>query len=131
MARILIVDDTQSHLDLMRDILLKYAEKEYRSQWDLIINTAENANIALELVQQFNYEMLIVDIAMARMNGFEFIKEVRKKFPQLEVPVVIVSAVDGIDLEYQSIRHGASAWFRKPLSPKKFARDVFRLLEGS
>lgn len=131
MARILILDDNQSHLDMMRDILLKYAQKEYRSHWDLVINVATDAGLALQLVAQFNYEMLIVDIAMARMNGFEFITEVRKKFPQLEVPVVIVSAVDGIDLEYQSIRHGASAWFHKPLSPKKFARDIFRLLEGS
>lgn len=131
MARILIVDDNQSHLDMMRDILLKYAQKEYKSHWDLIIHTALDANQALDMVQVNNYEMLVVDIAMARMNGFEFIKEVRKKFPQLEVPVVIVSAVDGVDLEYQSIRHGASAWFHKPLSPKKFARDIFRLLEGS
>lgn len=131
MARILIVDDNQSHLDMMRDILLKYAQQEYKSHWDLTINTATDANMALELVQQCNYEMLIVDIIMARMNGFEFLKEVRKKFPQLEVPVVVVSAVDGVDLEYQSIRHGASAWFQKPLSPKRFARDVFRLLEGS
>jgi DNA-binding response OmpR family regulator len=116
---------------MMRDILLKYAQREYKSHWDLVINTATDANIGLELVQQFNYEMLIVDIAMARMNGFEFIREIRKKFPQLEVPIVVVSAVDGVDLEYQSIRHGASAWFKKPLSPKKFARDVFKLLEGS
>lgn len=131
MARILIVDDNQSHLEMMRDMLLKYAEHEYKSQWHLTIHTATDANMAMEMVRINNYELLVVDILMARINGFEFIREVRKKFPQLKVPIVVVSAIDGVELEYQSIRHGASAWFQKPLSPKKFARDIFGLLEGS
>ncbi len=131
MARILIVDDNLSHLEMMRDILIKYAQKEYKSHWDLVVHIASDANSALPLVQNNNYELLIVDVVMARMNGFEFIHEVRKKFQQLTVPIIVVSAVGGIELEYQSIRHGASAWFQKPLSPKKFARDVFKLIEGS
>lgn len=131
MARILIVDDNSSHLDMMREMLLKFAEHEYKSQWNLAIHTATDASMALDLVKANNYELLVVDVLMAKMNGFEFIREVRKKFPQLRVPIVVVSAIDGVELEYQAIRHGASAWFSKPLSPKKFARDIFSLLEGS
>jgi len=131
MARILIVDDDVSHLDMMRDMLLKFAKQEYKSDWALAIHTATGADMAMDLVKVNNYELLVVDVLMAKTNGFEFIREVRKKFPQLRVPIVVVSAIDGVELEYQSIRHGASAWFSKPLSPKKFARDVFSLLGGS
>jgi DNA-binding response OmpR family regulator len=116
---------------MMRDMLLKFAKQEYKSDWALAIHTATGADMAMDLVKVNNYELLVVDVLMAKTNGFEFIREVRKKFPQLRVPIVVVSAIDGVELEYQSIRHGASAWFSKPLSPKKFARDVFSLLGGS
>jgi CheY-like chemotaxis protein len=129
MARVLVVDDDQSLLDFVKEILYKYAKTEYKSDWALRITTVTNAINALEIVKEHNFELIITDILMARMDGWEFIKEIRKKFPQFATPIVVISAIEGIDIEYESVRHGASAWFQKPLRPKEFSEEVFKLIQ--
>ena len=129
MARILVVDDDSSILRFVEEILYKYAKVEYASNWELRITTAKNAINALEVVKEHNFELIITDILMARMDGWEFIREIRKKFPQFDTPIAVMSAVEGIELKYESMRHGASAWFHKPLHPKEFANEVFKLIQ--
>jgi CheY-like chemotaxis protein len=129
MARILVVDDDAIVLDLVKDILEKYQEQEYHSEFELKVTGVRSAIEALELLKDNQYELIITDILMAKMDGWEFIREIRKKYPQFNVPIVVISAVQGVDLEYESMRHGASGWFYKPIRPKEFAREVFRLIQ--
>lgn len=130
MARILVVDDDPLFLEMVKDALTKYAEEDYDSEWDLHITLCKSAITALEQITNNEFELIITDILMARMDGWEFIREIRKRFPQFDVPIVVVSAIGGIDLEYESMKHGASAWFHKPIHPKKFSNDIFRLIRG-
>lgn len=130
MARLLIVDDDPTILVMISDILTKYAKELYKSDWRLHITTAPSALSALELVQENNFELIVTDILMAKMDGWEFIKAIRKKFPQFDVPILVISAVDAIDLEYECMRNGASGWFRKPIRPKEFAAEVFKLIQA-
>lgn len=129
MARVLIVDDDHAATRMINDIIKKYAETLYKSDWELTITSVGNAISALEIIQEHNYELIITDILMARMDGWEFIREIRKKFPQFSVPIVVISAIEGVELEYEAMRHGASAWFRKPISSKNFAKEVFKLIQ--
>jgi len=129
MARILVVDDDKSLLDFIKDILYKYAKTEYKSEWALRVTTVTDAIKALELVKEHNFELIITDILMARMDGWEFIQEIRRKFPQFATPIVVMSAIQGVELKYESMRHGASAWFQKPLHPREFAKEVFKLIQ--
>jgi len=129
MARVLVVDDNQTILEFTKDILHKYAKTAYTSEWELQVTTVTNAISALELMNEHIYELIITDILMARMDGWEFIKEIRKRFPEFNTPIVVMSAAEGIDLNYESMRHGASAWFYKPLHPKEFATEVFKLIQ--
>jgi len=129
MARILVVDDDSSISKFIQDVLHTYAKTHYKSSWDLRITSVSSAIQALELVNEHNFELIITDILMARMDGWEFIREIRKKFPQFGTPIVVVSAIEGADLEYESMRHGASAWFQKPLRTKAFITEVFKLIE--
>jgi len=129
MARVLIVDDDPSILKFVEEILNKYAKNEYSSDWDLRVTSVSSAIKALEIVKEHNFELIITDILMARMDGWEFIKEIRKKFPQFDTPIVVISAIQGADLKYESMRHGASAWFHKPLRPKEFTTEIFKLIQ--
>jgi len=129
MARVLLVDDDSSVLKFVEDILHKYVAIEYKSEWELRVTAVNSAIKALEIVNEHNFELIITDILMARMDGWEFIREIRKKFPQFETPIVVMSAIEGAELEYESMRHGASAWFHKPLHPKEFANEIFKLIQ--
>jgi two-component system, sensor histidine kinase ChiS len=128
MARVLIVDDDPFILEFLKDLLEKSARKEYISKWDLQIQTARDGSEALSIIKENNYELIITDILMAKMDGFELIKEIRKKFPEFSTPVIVMSAVQGVDLEYESRKHGASAWFTKPIKIKEFTSKVFTLI---
>ena len=129
MARILVIDDDKSTLEFIKDMLYKYAKVSYTSDWELKISTVTSAISALDLIKESNFELIITDILMARMDGWEFIRELRKKFPQFDTPIVVMSAIQGIDLKYECMRHGASAWFQKPLDIKAFTTGVFNLIQ--
>lgn len=131
MARILIVDDDAVVLELLKDCLYKYASLYYTSTWDLHIDAITNAVDALSLVKDNNYELVITDILMAKMDGWEFIRELRKRFPMFKIPIFVMSAIKGVELEYQASKHGVSMVFSKPVSPKAFAQSVFSLLNGA
>lgn len=129
MARILIVDDDKLVLQVAKDILEEQKNVRYRSPWKMHVTTAADAGTALLLIKENNYELIITDILMAKMDGWELIKEIRKRFPSLTTPIAVMSAVNGIDIEYETVRHGASAWISKPLNSKEFISKVIDLIQ--
>ena len=128
MARVLIVEDDKVILQMLTDVINQYAKHHYHSPWDLRISKATSAEEGLELLKQHAFELVITDIMLARMDGWQFIKEIRKDKNQSDLPIVVVSAIDGTELEYYSKRHGASLWFTKPIKPKEFAKQIFSLI---
>jgi CheY-like chemotaxis protein len=129
MARVLVVDDSQLARELIRDTIMECAATLYKSQWELRFTLVEDAVGALNVIQEHNFELIITDILMAKMDGWELIRQIRKRFPQFETPIVVVSAIQGVDLEYECMRHGASAWFSKPIKEKEFAAGIFKLIQ--
>ena len=80
-ANILLVDDETAILQLLTTIL----EKEGFSH----ITTATSAEIALSLTQQNDYDLIILDIMLPKMNGFEICKQIRAI---KDIPILLVSA---------------------------------------
>ena len=102
---ILIVDDTESLRKLTRKIL----EKE-----GLSIDEAENGEIALEKVSgETKYSLILLDIMMPKMNGLEFIKELRNFS---EVPVVYITALSDERSQVLAYENGADGYLTKPFS---------------
>lgn len=128
MARILIVEDDKITLHFLSDVLKQYAKHYYCSPWNLRISKANTAEEGLEFLKQHAFELIISDVLMAKMDGWQFIKEVRKDKNQADLPIVVVSAIDGTELEYYAKRHGASLWFTKPIKPKEFSKQIFSLI---
>lgn len=130
MSRILIVEDEKMMQELLTDVFIKYASKFYESDYKLDIKRAKDGIEALELIKDYNFELITVDIMLAKMDGWELIKNIRKDKDNFELPIVVVSAIDGIELEYNAKRVGATLWFTKPIRPKQFAEKVFPLIAG-
>lgn len=128
MARILIVEDDSVSAALINDVIIKHAKEKYDSDWDLRTTIVHSAIDGLEILSIHEFELIITDILMAKVDGWEFIKAVRKKKTNSELPIVVVSAIDGAELEYKSKRVGASMWFTKPIHPKEFSEKVFSLI---
>jgi len=81
---ILIVEDNESTRQLMRDIMVNEG-------WQVI--EAENGRVGLEMLQAHNPELILLDLMMPEMDGFEFIEHLRANPAWAEIPVIVVTAM--------------------------------------
>lgn len=109
--KILIVDDNKVDLQIYSDVLSeKYAV--------VSVSSAEDA-IDILLKNPAEIGLIVTDIVMARMSGWELVATVRKhlKKTEIELPIIVISAVDSNELEFNCFKYGANAWLTKPIHP--------------
>jgi DNA-binding NarL/FixJ family response regulator len=116
---ILIVDDEESIRVSLKGILKKlyYAK------------TAENGSIALEMLQNYNYDLILTDIMMEDMTGIELLKNIKEKYS--EIPVVLMTGYSSLNTAIEAIRLGASDYLIKPCSKKAVFLSIARCLENN
>jgi len=116
---ILIIDDEESIRVSLEGILknLYYAK------------TAENGSIALEMLQNYHYDLILTDIMMDDMTGIELLKKIKEKFP--EIPVVLMTGYSSIDTAIEAIRLGASDYLIKPCSKKAVFFSIARCIKNN
>lgn len=122
--RILVVDDDQTILAMYSDVLK-------RSGFEVVCASSAHEGIDLLISNEGKIDMALVDIMMARMNGWEMLDYVRKEMglDEYMLPVIVMSAVGGVDLEMEYMRHRANDWVTKPVRPiSKLVHKVRRLL---
>lgn len=117
---ILIVEDTESLRKLTRKIL----EKEGFS-----VDEAENGEIALEKISgETKYSLILLDIMMPKMDGMEFIKNLRNFS---EVPVVFITALSDERSQVLAYENGADGYLTKPFSKALLLSMVKRFEQKS
>ena len=110
--RILIIEDEQAIAELERD----YLEIE-QFQVDL----ADNGRSGLEKVQQGIYDLVILDLMLPEINGFDLCKKIREQY---NIPVLMVSAKkEDID-KIRGLGLGADDYITKPFSPSVLVARV-------
>ena len=106
-TKILVVDDEERMRKLVRDFLLKE---------DYEVIEACDGEMALEKFYEHNdIALLILDVMMPRMNGFEVLKEIRQTS---NVPVIMLTAKTAEEDELQGFSLGVDEYIAKPFSPK-------------
>ncbi|MDE7120173.1 MAG: response regulator transcription factor [Muribaculaceae bacterium] len=102
--RILVIDDEESFCEILKYNL----EKE---GWE--VDTAESAEAALRLDLSI-YQLMIVDIMMERISGFDFAKRVRNNPATEKIPIIFCSALNGEDDTVMGLNIGADDYITKP-----------------
>jgi DNA-binding NtrC family response regulator len=100
---ILVVDDEQ----LLRDLLAKILTKE-----GYLVDTAVDGKEALKKLSQNKYHLLVSDIKMPRLNGFELLKEVKQQYPEMGV-IMMTAYGDSFSVK-DSLLLGADEYITKP-----------------
>lgn len=111
MYRILIADDEAS----IREGVARYLSK-HCSTYE-VAATAENGADALKKAQELLPEVIITDIAMPRMNGLDFLEQIRHTLP--DTKIIILSGYDNFEYARQAMRLGVKEYLVKPLDTKK------------
>jgi DNA-binding NtrC family response regulator len=121
---ILIVDDEE----MMRSLLEKILGREgYK------IKTAEDGVAALEVLRSEKIDIIVSDMKMPRMNGFELLKIVKKEHPQ--IGVIIMTAYGDTYTVKDALLLGADEYMTKPFKSYEIAlvveRTYWRILSAS
>ncbi len=106
MKKLLIVDDEIKIIEVLKE----YAEFE-----NYEVDGAENGNEAIEKCRNNNYDLVIMDIMMPKLDGFSAVREIRK-FSQ--VPVIMLSARGEEEDKIKGFDLGIDDYVVNPFSPK-------------
>jgi len=105
--RILLVDDTPANLE----IAVKILEQEH---YDLYI--ADSGLTALELIEKITFDLILMDIMMPDMDGFETYKRIREKEKNKDLPIIFLTAKVDIESMVKGFELGAVDYIRKPFN---------------
>ena len=102
MTTVLLVDDNPKYL---KDALPYYG-------YDVF--TAADGIQALKILSQNKFDIILLDVMMPNMNGWETLKEIRKHVETKDVPVIMITAVDEEQKMVTGLRNGADDYIIKP-----------------
>jgi two-component system, OmpR family, alkaline phosphatase synthesis response regulator PhoP len=123
MPNILIVDDDPIIRNLLLQIILEPFEEK-----GVELMTAENGEIALEKIRDERPKIVLLDVMMPKMNGFE-VCDIVKKDPKLKDTYVIILTAKGQDTDRQRARDiGVDFYVTKPFNPDDLVRKVTEIL---
>ncbi|MGB3262179.1 response regulator [Paenisporosarcina sp.] len=122
MIKLLIVDDEPIERDGMQAIL----QKAYPM---LEIKQAKNGKVAVNMVDEYKPDLILMDIMMPGMNGLEAVEQISSKHPNIKF--VMVTAFDMFDYARQAIRLGVKDYLLKPSKASEIVSTVGKMLKQS
>jgi DNA-binding response OmpR family regulator len=110
--KILIVDD-EAHIRMLIEQTLEELEDE-----GVEFLTAENGEIALEIIQEENPELVFLDVMMPKMNGMEVCRRVKKELEMDKVFIILLTAKGQEADRQKGLDVGADVYMTKPFDPE-------------
>ena len=111
----LVVDDEE----LLRNLLARILEREGYS-----VSTASSAKQALASLEKSDFQIMVSDVKMPEVNGFELLKEAKQKYPRMAV--VMMTAFGDHYTVRQALGLGADGYVAKPFKSHDLTSEVER-----
>lgn len=113
--RVLLIDDEQFYFKLIRKAL---NEAEYELEY------AKSGNEGLAKIPSFEPEILIVDLKLPGMDGFQILERIRRDPKFSHVPVVVITAKDELSEKLRAFELGADDYVVKPFQPEELVARI-------
>jgi response regulator RpfG family c-di-GMP phosphodiesterase len=118
-ATVLVVDDTPANLSLLSNLL----KEQYH------ITVANNGLKAIELATSEPPDLVLLDIMMPGMDGYETLNRIKSNEALAHIPVIMISALDDISSIVRCIEMGAEDYIPKPFDPVLLSARVGASME--
>jgi putative two-component system response regulator len=107
-AKILIVDDNETNLNILNDLVTVLGH---------IPILAENGLSALAQMEKEPMDLVLLDMIMPEMDGYEVLNRMKESSSLRHIPVIMISAVDDMENIVRCIERGADDYLTKPFNP--------------
>ncbi len=121
-GELLVVDDDPANLDLLSRRLTRQGYE---------VTTAGGGQEALDLLDQQDFDLVILDMLMPGINGLQVLKQLKSDPERRTIPVIMISALDSTDRVVECIALGAEDYVFKPFNPILLKARVSAALEKS
>jgi DNA-binding NtrC family response regulator len=117
-ANVLVVDDEAVVREGIRRI---FANSEFH------VESCASGNLAIDMLQQADFDVVITDLKMPGMSGLEVLKTI--KILQPDVPVIIITGYSTVDNAVEVMKSGAFDYIAKPFTPEQLTEKLQRALD--
>ncbi len=117
---ILIVDDQIQNIELLEAFL---------AQQDYEIVKASNGEDALEIVSGNQIDLILLDVMMPGMDGFEVTRRIRQGNPSRQLPIILVTVLQDVENRIEGIESGCDDFISKPIDKTELLARVRSLLK--
>ena len=107
-ARLLVVDDNKVNRLLLGRNIEQMGHK---------VTTVENGRLALQTLKREPFDLMLLDIEMPEMDGFQVLGEMAKDLELRDFPVIVTSSLEGVENVVRCIELGAEDYLTKPVNP--------------
>jgi CheY-like chemotaxis protein len=114
-ARILVVEDHENNL-----ALVKYLLKEFGH----VPVGMRDSKAGLEMALSEPFDLILIDILMPGMDGFEFARRIRSEAPQSHAPLIALTALAMVGDRDRILASGFDGYVSKPIRPRSFVQEV-------
>lgn len=121
-AKVLVVDDEPN---VLRSLV------QYLTLEDFEVETAGNGVEALEKVDSFNPELILLDVMMPGMDGFEVLEKVKEKPGHENTPIIMLTAKDQSSDVLKGYQSGATSYLVKPFNLDELVETINQTLASS
>ena len=115
---ILIVDDSKTELAYLASIL---------KQGGYSIRTAENAEQAMQRLEENAPDLILMDVIMPGMNGFQLTRHIKKNETYSNIPIILCTSKDQPTDRFWGLKQGASEYLIKPVDAGELLEKIDEL----
>lgn len=120
LPQILLVDDEE---DILEYLILIFSKK-------YSIHTADNGKEALGVLNKEAIQLIISDVMMPEMDGFELCKTIKSNVEYCHIPIILLTAKNTIQSKVDGLELGADAYIEKPFSKEHLQAQIASLLSN-
>ena len=117
LPHILIVDDDERILKLLKKFLL---------QNNFLVSTSASPKESLEMLKNFQFDLVVLDVMMPEITGIEFAKQVREAGSSM--PVIMLTALSEPEDRIKGLEAGANDYMSKPFEPRELLLRINNLV---
>ena len=115
---VLAVDDTPENLDVVKGLLTP----------KFVVKAAVNGMMALKIVEKQSPDLILLDIRMPGMDGFEVCRRLKENEASADIPVVFLTGESDATSEAEAMSAGAAGFITKPIDPATLFASIEKCL---